>query len=68
MSESASPQIYVGIEQAVVLGGQHQVEGKLYTVQSDGCLKPIDGRELVELARAYPTFVKSWSLDRRDQR
>jgi hypothetical protein len=60
---SESQPIYVAIERAVVLGGEYRAEGTVYVVESDGRLKPIDGRELMALDSAYPNFVKKWRLE-----
>jgi hypothetical protein len=57
---SESQPIYVAIERAVVLGGAYKAEGTVYIVESDGRLKPIDGRELTALDSTYPNFVKGW--------
>jgi hypothetical protein len=38
------------------------VEGQVYIAQSDGILRPINGKELIDLFSKYPGFVKSWRL------
>jgi hypothetical protein len=54
---------YVGIERAVVLGPEiGPVEGQVYVAQPDRSLRPITGKELVELHEKYPEFVKNWKL------
>lgn len=57
---------YVGIERAIVIGPnlRRPVEGQVYIAQPDGCLRPINGKELTELIEKYPGFVKHWRLDR----
>jgi hypothetical protein len=56
---------YVGVERATILGPElrRPVEGQLYVAQSDGSLKPINGKELADLSFKYPGFVKHWRLD-----
>jgi hypothetical protein len=56
---------YVGIERAVTLGPhlRRPVEGQVYIEQSDGSLKPINGKELADLIHKYPRFVKHWRLE-----
>ena len=43
MSDVLPTPTFVAIERATVLGAEHRVEGKIYIVESDGRLKPIDG-------------------------
>ena len=56
---------YVGIERAVILGPdlRRPIEGQVYIKQSDGSLRPINGKELIDLCTKYPGFVKSWRLE-----
>jgi hypothetical protein len=56
---------YVGVERATILGPDplRPVEGQVYVVQSDGSLRPINGKELVALFSKYPGFVKRWRLE-----
>ena len=56
---------YVGIEQAVILGPdlRRRVEGQVYIAQSDGSLRPINGKELIDFFSEYPRFVKGWRLE-----
>ena len=56
---------YVGVERATILGPdlRRPVEGQVYIAQSDGSLRPINGKELIDLFSKYPGFVKHWRLD-----
>jgi hypothetical protein len=53
---------FVGIERAVILGPdlRRPIEGQVYIAQSDGSLRPINGKELIDLFTKHPGFVKSW--------
>jgi hypothetical protein len=53
---------YVGIERATILGPdlRKPEEGQVYIAQSDGSLRPMNGKELVDLFSNYPAFVKGW--------
>jgi hypothetical protein len=53
---------YVAIERAVVLGSEYEVEGRIFIVEHDGRLRPIDGKELSRLYANYPNFVRGWKL------
>ena len=57
---------YVGIERAMILGPnlRKPVEGQIYIAQSDGSLRPLNGKELIDLLSKYPGFVKRWRLER----
>jgi hypothetical protein len=56
---------YVGVERVTILGPDplRPIEGQVYVVQSDASLRPINGKELVDLFSKYPGFVKRWRLD-----
>lgn len=60
-SDAASTPIYVVIEKDFALGGP-SLAGKIYVVEADGRLKPIDGHDLVELHKHYPNFVRGYRL------
>ncbi len=40
------------------------VEGQVYIAHSDGSLRPLNGKELIDLFSKYPGFVKRWRLER----
>jgi hypothetical protein len=61
-AQMSDDRTYIAIERAVSLGSDYQVEGKVYVLEPDGRLKPIDGKELIELHAEYPNFVKGWKL------
>jgi hypothetical protein len=56
---------YVGVERVTILGPDplKPVEGQVYVLQSDRSLRPINGKELVDLFSKYPGFVKRWRLE-----
>jgi hypothetical protein len=61
-----STPVYVGIERAMVLGSDQRFEGKVFIVEPDGRLKPIDGKDLVALHRDFPNFVRQWKIPELD--
>jgi hypothetical protein len=47
----------------LILGKGEPVEGKVFVLETDGRLRPIDGADLLDLHQAFPNFVKHWRLD-----
>jgi hypothetical protein len=56
---------YVAIERVVTIGTSNaQIEGRIYAVQPDQSLKPLNGQELLAFDTQHPNFIKNWRLEK----
>lgn len=60
------PATYVAIDAAHVFGASGDsalAVGRVFALQPDGSLRPLDGPGLVQLAEDFPVFARRWRIE-----